>query len=247
MIDKVDHEEMLVDEKEALDAYFSALLSDDVNSKVADPLPMVPTTLREQKREPITTIKIPSPQPETLLVAKVEVVEAVKPIEKSKPAWGEGEFQALLFRVAGLTLAVPLVELNGIQEWDGDKLTPMPGHVDWYLGLTDYRGKNSAIIDTAKFVLPENRQKKLEGEDINKRLNRVVFIGDGDWGLACDQVAEVINVGRDDVKWRTNSASRAWLAGTVIKHMCALIDPTEFVHLLAEGMPKSEMGVESSL
>ncbi len=70
---------------------------------------------------------------------------------------GEGvgeKFQCLLFNVQGLTLAVPLVELSGISQWDG-AITSLPGKPDWFLGLLNYRGRQAGIIDTALVVMPD--------------------------------------------------------------------------------------------
>jgi len=44
------------------------------------------------------------------------------------------------------------------------------------------------------------------------------------WGLAVDEVNQPITLEPDDVKWRGERSKRAWLAGTVKQHMCALID-----------------------
>ena len=150
------------------------------------------------------------------------------------PRWAEGRFQTLLFRVTGLTLAVPLVELSGVQVWARDQVTPMPGHADWYLGLMEYRGRQVPIIDTALLVLPADRRLRLPEPE--ERLQRVVFIADGRWGLACNEVAEVIALEQSAVRWRTQRSRRRWLAGTVIEQMCAIIDPPAFAEMLANGV-----------
>jgi purine-binding chemotaxis protein CheW len=72
----------------------------------------------------------------------------------------------------------------------------------------------------------------------------VVFIADGTWGLACDELAQVVTLRPDEVRWRTSRTRRRWLAGTVIEHMCALLDPPVFADVLASGledMPDSGM------
>lgn len=205
----------LVDETEALDLYLKALLNE---------------TMAE-------------PQPETEVASGVEIEEALAPVAVTEPAasidgrpsWGQETFQALLFKVAGLTLAVPLIELNGVQELAAGEITPMPGHVEWYLGLTEYRDSNVPVIDTAQLVLSEERlaDLQLSPED---RVRHVVFIDEGRWGLGCDEVDEVVTLQVDQVSWRSSRTSRRWLAGTVLEQMCALIDPPEFAKILASGM-----------
>lgn len=200
-----DKLQALVAEKDALSVYFEALL-------------------REAPPElDIETITAPAVAP---------VAAPVR--SEGRPAWGDETFQALLFRVNGLTLAVPLVELSGVQEWEDGKVTPLPGHVPWYLGLMQYRERNVPVVDTAQLVMPEDRQANIR--PWQERLRHVVFIADGTWGLACDELGEVVTLRPDEVRWRTSRTRRRWLAGTVIEHMCALLDPPVFADVLASGL-----------
>ena len=143
----------------------------------------------------------------------------------------------MLFKVAGLTLAVPLVDLNGVVEWDEERVTEMPGHADFYLGLMSHLKRQVPVVDTARLVLPESKLKLLAGEDPRQRITRVVLINDSRYGLACDEVNEVVTLKADAVRWRSERTQRRWLAGTVIEHMCALIDATAFAELLASRAP----------
>lgn len=171
----------------------------------------------------------PVPEPEP---AAAPVVPA-----PADPAWLGQELQAMLFKVAGLTLAVPLVDLNGVVEWDEARITEMPGHADFYLGLMTHLKRQIPVVDTARLVLPENKRVPLAGEDPRQRVTRVVLINDSRYGLACDEVNEVVTLKADAVRWRSERTQRRWLAGTVIEHMCALVDATAFAELLAERAP----------
>lgn len=223
----------LVDERRALDVYLEALLrevpelTDDAPTPPAAPAPVAPT-----REVPVTSTRM---APAVMAPAPQEVMPP--------PEWGRQRFQAMLFRTAGLMLAVPLVELSGVQEWDAAPVTPLPRHVDWFLGLVRYRGRSVPVVDTALLVLPQDRRARLT-TPAAERSTRIVFIGEGEWGLACDDVAEVVTLDPDQVRWRTTRTSRSWLAGTVIQHMCALIDPAAFARLLAAGA--SEAGLEWS-
>jgi purine-binding chemotaxis protein CheW len=200
-----DKQQILVAEKDALSVYFEALL-------------------REAPPE-LDLEALAAPQP-------VAVAAPVR--SEGRPAWGDDTFQALLFKVGGLTLAVPLVELTGVQEWRDGMVTPLPGHVPWYLGLMQYRDRSVPVVDTAQLVMPEDRQGTLL--PWQERLRHVVLIGDGSWGLACDELAQVVTLRPDEVRWRTSRTRRRWLAGTVIEHMCALLDPPVFADVLASGL-----------
>lgn len=182
--------------------------------------------------------------PETEIVATVAPEVIAPPVAKQlddtpptqpdpgKPVWADSDFQAMLFKVAGLTLAVPLIDLNGVIEWDDERVTGMPGHADFYLGLMNHLGKNIPLVDTARLVLPPDKVRVLAGDNPLARLTRIVLIHNSDYGLACDEVNEVITLKPEDIRWRTSRTQRRWLAGTVIEHMCALIDATAFAELL---------------
>lgn len=216
--------DILLDHKDALDVYVRALLREDFLEPLAPPLPPVV----QPRVEPRVEVPVAAP-----------LVQSAPPPPKPAtgsdiPQWGEHPFQAMLFKVSGLTLAVPLVELSGVQIWERSKVTPMPGHVHWYLGLMEYRGRSVPVVDTAHLVMPEDRRASIPPPE--ERVTRVVFIDEGKWGLACDLVAEVLTLGSDQVRWRTSRTRRQWLAGTVIEHMCAIIDPPAFARMLATGI-----------
>jgi purine-binding chemotaxis protein CheW len=148
-----------------------------------------------------------------------------------RPDWGTHPFQCLLFEVEGLQLAVPLVHLNGVLPWP-ESLTPMPGHQPWFMGLHPHQGVQTKIVDTALLVLPQSHRPPPAAE---RRFGNIVLIDDGRWGLACREVAEMITVEPDDVRWRSRAGRRPWLAGTVKQQMCALLDVGAFAELLATG------------
>ncbi len=224
----------VVEQNRALSAYFESLLNDEAQLQPETPVPEVNAT-----PEPIIEMPVIAPA----MVVPVEVPDEIEqPLQQdvavhsdSTPEWAEQAFQALLFTTAGLTLAVPLAELSGIQVWHEEKVTPMPGHVPWYLGLMSYRDRSVPIIDTAQLVLPEERLARLSG-DPAERIKRIVFIGGGQWGLACDSVDKVITLNHEQVKWRSSRTKRRWLAGTVIEYMCAIIDPPVFADMLETGL-----------
>ena len=195
---------------------------------VATPVPIV-----EEVAVPVIA-DVPVTEPE--LLPTVSVIPAER-VESPLPAWANTPFQAMLFKVAGLTLAVPLIELNGVVEWHDKTVTEMPGHADFYLGLMPYLGQKVALIDTARLVLPPEKLRALAGDDPRARIKRIVLINEGKYGLACDDVAQVIILKPTDVRWRTSRTQRRWLAGTVVAHMCALIDASAFAQMLTSRMP----------
>ena len=249
----------LVEQQHALDDFFESLMRDvqeyaeqeeavaDITKAAAVPqatsVPVIRQEIQLDVAPPPLRIPLPAVAPPVTDVVipavidnpPVEIKSAmIAPSIDEPPAWSQHPFQALLFKVAGLTLAVPLVDLNGVVEWNADAVTEMPGHAEFYLGLLPHLGKNVALIDTARLVLPADRLADLAADNPHARISRIVLIQDGRYGLACDTVADVITLQPQDVRWRTSRTQRRWLAGTVVAHMCALIDASAFAQMLAD-------------
>ncbi len=148
--------------------------------------------------------------------------------QDGRPAWAQRQFECLLFSVAGLTLAVPLVELGGVLTLK-DKLTPLVDQPEWFLGLLPSKTAGTVkVIDSARWVMPERYTAAAR-----EGLNYVILIQDSEWGMACHEVAEAITLQPDQVRWRSDRGRRPWLAGTVIEHMCAIMDVAALVELVS--------------
>lgn len=168
-----------------------------------------------------------------VIKAQAEAGEGLIRNLDNAPSWAVPDFQVLLFAVAGLKMAVPLNELNGIVEWGDEYITELPGHKSWYLGIIQNQGQNVPVIDTLQQVVPENRWPAEHLKD--KKFKHIILIDNKRWGLACETVLEVVTLKTDSVKWRSSRTKRRWLLGTVIEHMCALLDSSEFAAMLKTG------------
>lgn len=144
-----------------------------------------------------------------------------------RPDWSRHAFECLLFKVAGLQLAVPLVLLGAIHRIDRE-LTELPGRPRWFMGMLPLGDRNIRVVDTAAWVMSGRYP-----EGCAEQYKFVIRLDDSDWGLACDEVAQSFTLDPNDVKWRQSAGKRPWLAGTVVKHMCALIDVGAMATLLA--------------
>lgn len=151
-------------------------------------------------------------------------------IQAARPSWGEEPFECLLFDVAGLTLAVPLVCLGTVHSLQGQELTPIFGQPDWFIGMLTTHSGNLKVLDTARWVMPERYR-----DEFRDHLKFVITIQGYDWGLAVHQVDRSIHLHPKQVKWRTQRTQRPWLAGTVIEHMCALLDVAALAELIRNG------------
>lgn len=155
-------------------------------------------------------------------------IEGLEWLENGRPQWAQSRFDVLLFKVCGLTLAVPLIALGQIQPLT-DELTPLFGQADWFMGLQPTPAGKIRTVNTAKFVMPERYDERFL-----ETARYVVSINGVPWGLAVDSVNQPITLMPDDVKWRSDRSKRPWLAGTVKEHMCALLDIPRIGQMLIE-------------
>ncbi len=138
--------------------------------------------------------------------------------QQAHPEWAHSRFECLLFKVAGLKLAVPLVTLGAIHQID-KKLISLPGQPDWFMGILQTNTSNIKVMDTAFCVMPEKYQASYR-----EGINYVITIHGFEWGITCHEILTSITLEPGDVKWRSNRGKRPWLAGTVIDQMCVLVD-----------------------
>jgi len=174
----------------------------------------------------------------TLVAPVVEVhlppANTPPPVETDgRPSWAAEPFECLLFDVAGLTLAVPLVCLGSIYSLAGHELTPLFGQPEWFLGILPSQAGNLKVLDTARWVMPDRYR-----DDFKQGLQYVISVQGYEWGLAVHQVSRSLRLDPNEIKWRSHRGQRPWLAGTVIEHMCALLDVSALAELIASGGAK---------
>jgi len=220
----------------SLDEFQSAVLEEQVR----DARLLAPREVEVQVEvlpvvEPLVVAPVLVPEvslPEPVAVVAVEPPPAALAFD-GQPSWAEEPFECLLFDVAGLTLAVPLVCLGTIYPLHDQELTPLFGQPDWFLGILPSQSGNLKVLDTARWVMPDRYR-----DDFRQGLQYVISVQGYEWGLAVHQVSRSIRLDPTEVKWRTQRTQRPWLAGTVIEHMCALLDVAALAELIASGAAK---------
>ncbi|MEK0363712.1 CheW domain-containing protein [Pseudomonas sp. CBC3] len=175
-----------------------------------------------------------------VLVEPIADIKLQAHLPGGPPEWGEEPFECLLFDVAGLTLAVPLVSLGSIYPLAGQDLTPLFGQPAWFLGILPSQAGNLKVLDTARWVMADRYR-----DDFREGLQYVISVQGYEWGLAVHQVSRSIRLDPREVKWRSQRTQRPWLAGTVIDHMCALVDVAALAELIASGATRHLKGVPS--
>ncbi|MFT5851909.1 MAG: purine-binding chemotaxis protein CheW [Colwellia sp.] len=142
----------------------------------------------------------------------------------------KGSFQAMFFNVAGLTIAVPLIELGGIH--NEDKTTSLMGKPKWFTGVMLHRDEKINVVNTALWVMPEKCDEAL----INSlNYQYIVMLGNSHWGLSAETLVDTVTLEQEDVKWLDLPNKRPWLAGLVKERMCALLDVESLIKLLDAG------------
>ena len=214
----------LIEPDSALASYLDALLSeievsDDgeellrtkVDNSTAD-------IQQQQSRQPAPTSHHTSSR-----VTETEVVvdAAVRRTESLVPEWAQAPFQALLVRISGLTLGVPLTALLGILKWTG-RANELPGQPAWQLGLVISRGRKILVVDTACLIMPERLSTQLR--DGRQSGGFLLLVGNGGWGLAVDALDTIVRMEQHQVRWRSAAGGRPWLAGTMIEQLSVLLD-----------------------
>ncbi len=209
---------------------------------VAEPVPALLSVIAE----PEALLELQPETPSQPAAARVEPIADFQlpggpPARHTgQPEWGEEPFECLLFDVAGLTLAVPLVSLGSIYPLAGHDLTPLFGQPAWFLGILPSQAGNLKVLDTARWVMADRYR-----DDYREGLQYVISVQGYEWGLAVHQVSRSIRLDPKEVKWRSQRTQRPWLAGTVIDHMCALVDVTALAELIATGATRHLKGVPS--
>lgn len=240
---------------------FQAAVLEEQQRDVQRVVPMLQVVMPEPEPAPEPMIAPIVVEPEVLLELPPELPPQAPPVPvepiadfvsqdqtpggpparlNSQPEWGEEPFECLLFDVAGLTLAVPLVSLGSIYPLAGHDLTPLFGQPSWFLGILPSQAGNLKVLDTARWVMAERYR-----DDFRDGLQYVISVQGYEWGLAVHQVSRSIRLDPKEVKWRSQRSQRPWLAGTVIDHMCALVDVAALAELIASGATRHLKGVPS--
>ena len=242
-------ESLLVAQQDAIFTYLDGLLREIpdeypdeavavVDSEIQDwevavPAPPLPATAQPLADSVPPPAVAPSPvvtrqaEPVEKVAAPEEPAVPAPPAAATMPEWSTPDFQALLFQVGGLKLAVPLVKLHSVVPWD-DQVTPMPNQPSWMYGLLRYRERNVKVVDTATLVLPPDKREP------DTPANHILVLGDGQWAISCSSIGQVVKLTPAEVKWRSAAGQRPWLAGTVLDHLCALLDTEAFAQMLAQ-------------
>jgi purine-binding chemotaxis protein CheW len=206
------------------------------NVNAVELAPVAKKTLTTNKQQANATkdkiIAKPAAQNE---VAQAEKITTAKSqgnvIQVKKKVYRDGDFQAMFFDVAGLMVAVPLIELGGIH--NSEKTTALMGKPAWFSGVMLHRDEKINVVDTALWVMPEKCDQQLKN---SLNYQYIIMLSNSNWGLSAEKLVDTVVLKQSDVKWLDSPSKRPWLAGLVKDRMCALLDVESLITMLDEGM-----------
>lgn len=174
--------------------------------------------------------------PQHPVVAYVEDLlhDELAQVEKLKPSpatmaqiKAQGVFPCLLWEAAGLRLAVALAQLRAVVPAP-TQLRLSPDDPAWLMGRSGDAGE-LRIIDPAAWIWAEQGTRS----PARGGAERLLLAGRDGWALACPPGADTLQLRSAEVKWRTESTRRRWLAGTAQTQRCALIDVDALIDAVA--------------
>ncbi|ABK47600.1 MULTISPECIES: chemotaxis protein CheW [Shewanella] len=212
----------------------------EVLSEVAPEMDKVPEEIQESISSlPECDASVTIEQPSTVVddeiiietTPETQVGFAPPSITKDLQEVLDDEFQVLFFKVAGLTLAVPLVSLGGIVKVE--RINHIIGRPSWFLGVQTHREEQLNLVDTCAWVMPEKYTDKL-AQSVNYQY--LVLLEGSNWGLACESLVNAVKINKSQVNWRSKAGKRPWLAGVVKEQMCGILHVQALVEMLDAGL-----------
>ena len=135
--------------------------------------------------------------------------------------------ELLFFKVGEIPLAISreiIAEVVAVRRSSLEPVTSKDGIFIWQL---KYKGQDVGILDGRDIFLPEGHPARQVKDDGGNAY--ILMLKGAGYGLMCDHVGDAVDLGRQEVEWRLQRASRLWLAGMVKSYNHALLDEKEIV------------------
>ena len=162
----------------------------------------------------------------TSSIVDVSTVEKAVKLDGNRsqiiPEYAKDNFTVLTFKVSGMTIALPIAEVGSIGI-SLDRVNSVADMPNWISGVVEHKKGNAYITDIYKLFVPENMQEKKPKPKLSEDA-QVGLLASGDYGFVYDEIGKTIVLRASDVCWKSENTSRPWLAGTITKHGCVLVD-----------------------
>ncbi|MEE9494490.1 MAG: hypothetical protein V3W04_14070 [Gammaproteobacteria bacterium] len=117
------------------------------------------------------------------------------------------KFEVMLFSVSGVNLAIEPGKIKRIS---------MSADV----GAADIFKASPRSYDLASLIRPGGSPLQAQEDNILFQVSIEAL----QHPILCESIGEIVRVNKSDVNWRSSAGKRLWLAGTIPKYQCALLD-----------------------
>lgn len=129
--------------------------------------------------------------------------------------------------VGAIGAAIPANRVSAEQGFEG-ACAGGEGEIVRLLMLPDSR--TLPVVDLAALILPPSAMATQP--PLSERLGTLTLLDDGHWAIASAGEGRLEALDLDDVVWRGEQGSRAWLAGTLVSSRLVLLDLDALVAML---------------
>lgn len=220
----------LLEPDEALDAYFQSLLTAVNGDGDAESAQMSPATpgmddppADRLAAEAVPPVDAPAVAPDAATDEEDSGFDDVP----DAPYWVTDPCACLQFQFSGIKLALPYLKIRGLLSFPAELPMPETDALPWYLGSMTLPGAGTLrIVDIGQIILPPGRSYTAQTPE------RVLVLEQQRWGIACAGGLKMLEIRPHQVRWRTASGKRYWLAGTLKTRASALLDVDGLIQFL---------------
>lgn len=136
------------------------------------------------------------------------------------PSYASDRFTMMAFRVNGLKVLVSVTELRNVKRAEGE-VQSIEGKPEWLYQVQKPEGGTGFIVDGGQLFSHDGRSS---GALDNVEERYIVWLLNGQLGLLCDEVQEMVDLNKRQVSWRGSRSQREWCAGTIRSMKAILLD-----------------------
>ena len=187
------------------------------------PQPAAPENSPLRKLQDAGVIKV-SPAPEDVIepvvVKDLSNIEIANASVKLAPSYASERFTMMAFRVNGLKVLVSVTELRNVKRAEAE-IQSIEGKPEWLYQIQKPEGGTGFVVDGGQLFSHDGRSS---GALDNVEEKYIVWLLNGQLGMLCDEVQEMIDLNKRQVSWRGSRSQREWCAGTVRSMKAILLD-----------------------
>lgn len=187
------------------------------------PQPAAPENSPLKKMQDAGVIKV-SPPPEDVIEPVVIKAFSNSEIANASvqlvPSYAADRFTMMAFRVNGLKVLVSVTELRNVKRAEAE-IQAIEGKPEWLYQIQKPEGGTGFVVDGGQLFSHDGRSS---GVLDNLDEKYIVWMLNGQLGMLCDEVQEMVDLNKRQVSWRGSRSQREWCAGTMRSMKAILLD-----------------------